>query len=320
MPMKGRPGRGPWLICLVWLLASCSSQPRQPADVIVEDAHGGGSALAFAPDSRLLASGGWSGQLKLWRVPGLEPVFGWKAHEGQVTGVGFLGSGDRLLSAGYDGRIVEWSLRGEPRRQAKAEREITAFAIDEAADLLVTGHRGGWVIQWGLTGLGVQRSLRPHRGAVRAVAIRPGGGGFASSGTDGRVFFWEAGAEPKELTGQASDARTLAFSPDARLLYGAGWFQVFRWDPGEGTGEALATEHLGIINSITFSGDGAYLASISRQTDSAVLFQDPETGRTLHRFQSHDLCGAVVSLSRDGRYLATTSDDASIRLWRLDRD
>ena len=39
--------------------------------------------------------------------------------------------------------------------------------------------------------------------------------------------------------------------------------------------------------------------------------QHPDSGRTLRRFQSHDLCGAVVAWSQDGRYLATTADDAS---------
>jgi WD40 repeat protein len=41
-------------------------------------------------------------------------------------------------------------------------------------------------------------------------------------------------------------------------------------------------------------------------------------GQVLRRFQRHDLCGNWVTLSPDGKYLATTSDDASVRLWRLD--
>jgi WD40 repeat protein len=50
-----------------------------------------------------------------------------------------------------------------------------------------------------------------------------------------------------------------------------------------------------------------------------VYLLNPDTGRSLAEFQSHDLCGAWVSLSRDGRYLATTSDDASVHIWDLKR-
>jgi len=62
------------------------------------------------------------------------------------------------------------------------------------------------------------------------------------------------------------------------------------------------------------------LATISRQTDSAVLFLDPLTGVSKKRFQSHDLCGVEITVSRNRNFLATTSDDSSIKIWRLNKD
>ena len=79
----------------------------------------------------------------------------------------------------------------------------------------------------------------------------------------------------------------------------------------------MATEHYGIIKSVQYTGKGESLATISRQTDSSVYFLDPLSGAVTRRFQQHDLCGADVSVSPDGRYLATTSDDASVRIWVL---
>ena len=74
----------------------------------------------------------------------------------------------------------------------------------------------------------------------------------------------------------------------------------------------------GIIKSIQFTDGGSELASISRQTDSSVYFLDPDTGAVTRRFQQHELCGAAVAVSDNGRYLATTSDDASVRIWKLE--
>jgi len=80
----------------------------------------------------------------------------------------------------------------------------------------------------------------------------------------------------------------------------------------------LSTPHHGIIKSVEYLAAGDVLATISRQTDSSVYFLDPASGALLRRFQQHDLCGADISVSPDGRYLATTSDDASVRIWMLD--
>jgi WD40 repeat protein len=48
-----------------------------------------------------------------------------------------------------------------------------------------------------------------------------------------------------------------------------------------------------------------------------VQILDTASGAPLVRFQSHDLCGAYVRLSPDERFLATTSDDATVRVWDL---
>ena len=111
---------------------------------------------------------------------------------------------------------------------------------------------------------------------------------------------------------------TLEFTPDGERLSGAGWFKVFHWDLASGEITVLETPHYGLISGMSYLNDNRTLATISRQTDSQVFFLDADTGVETARFQPHDLCGSNVSLSRDGRFLASTSDDASVRIW--DRD
>ena len=113
------------------------------------------------------------------------------------------------------------------------------------------------------------------------------------------------------------DTWTLAFSPDGQWLSGGTWFRLYRWNLDDGSLTTVSTEHYGLIKSVQYTGKGESLATISRQTDSSVYFLDPVSGAVTRRFQRHDLCGADVSVSPDGRYLATTSDDASVRIWVL---
>ena len=298
------------------LLAGCAPQPAHRADVIIPFAHTGGSALAMAPDSRTLASGGWSGHLRLWALDGGREIRGWRAHTDSVNAIHFL-DGARLLTAGYDGRIRIWDRAGRLLEEA-ATTSITAATVDEGVERLLTGHVDGTLRLWALDGLEELAAYGPHKGSVRSVAVDRDGRLAATSATDTRVALTdlETGSS-RYVEDPPSDARTLAFSPDGGYLLGGGWFDLFRWPLPEGRLEVLDTEHRGIINQVRFMPDGKRIASISRQTDSAVLLIDPLTGATTQRLQPHELCGVAVAVSPDGRFLATTSDDASVRIWDL---
>jgi len=304
----------------VLLLTACTGQPLTIApDVVHAHAHNGGSIVGFSQSGELLASGGWEGRVFIWRLPGGEPMYRWQAHQDSVNGLVFTDNDTHVVTAGYDGWLAEWALGGAALRRVMTPAPITCMAASNRDDRLITGHDDGSVRIWRLHDLSLIEERKLHRGKVKAVALEATGGRYASGGADGDVYVWTDGMEAVPLERPPSDAWSLAFSPDGRWLYGGGWFRLFRWNPIDGAFVSLPTEHHGIIKSIQFTPDGGELATISRQTDSAVLFLDPVTGAVTRRFQQHELCGASISVSPRGRYLATTSDDASVRIWMLNR-
>jgi WD40 repeat protein len=298
-------------------LTGCASLPRIPANVILHDVHNNGYALAFDSESKLLASGGSEGRIRLWRMPEGKGLGGWQAHEGSLQGLHFVDHGREILSAGYDASLARWTRDGKLLKRLATPSPITDMVADEATALVVTGHRDGHVRLWRLTDLSLLHDLPLHRGAVRAVAWHPSTRQLASGGTDGRVFHWHFDEPARALPAPPTDAQDLAFAPDGSFLLGSGWFNLFRWRLADASLTVLPTAHHGIVKSISFARDGQSLASIGRQTDSAVYLLDAQTGGVLQRFQPHELCGTAVRLSPDGRYLASTSDDANIHLWDL---
>jgi WD40 repeat protein len=300
-------------------ILGCAGPQSRPADVIIHDAHSGGSALAIDPHSQILASGDWDGRLRLWWLNGGKPVAGWRAHRGTVNGIHFLKEGQRLITAGYDGRVDEWDLEGRMKREWQTPSPIRHMVVREGADRLVTGHEDGAVRLWQLSSGALLGEWRLFPWHVQAVALDQAGRRIAASGSQGALAYWVVDGKPRYFGSSRNSSATLAFAPDGRHLYGAGWFYLYRWNLQSGELEEIRTEHGGRINSIAFMPDGRRLASISRQTDSAVLILDPQTGKTLQRMQKHDLCGAVVTVSPRGRFLATTSDDASVRIWDLSK-
>jgi WD40 repeat protein len=306
------------LYCIVLLLlGACAGHPHEPPLVIHEDAHRGGTVVAFSQSGELLASGGWSGTVQLWQLPQGSAVRHWRGHSDSVNGIAFLDADQQVVTAGYDGILERRGLGGELLQQLPGLIPVTHMDADAVIDRLVTGHSDGSVRLWQASDFTLLAELELHKGAVKAVAIDPQRGRYASSSTDGSVAIWSAVDEVRYLEEPPADAFTLAFSPDGQWLSGGSWFRLYRWNLEDGSLTTMATEHYGIIKSVQYTGEGMSLASISRQTDSSVYFLDPVSGEVTRRFQRHDLCGADISVSPDGRYLATTSDDASVRIWVL---
>jgi len=305
------------LAAAVQLLAACASGPTaEPPAVIHANAHSGGSVVAFSQSGDLLASGGWEGTVRLWQLPEGGQVGRWRDHADSVNGIAFLDGDRQLVTAGYDGRLVRRDLDGRVLQAITTPAAVMHMVADPARDRMLTGHSDGVVRLWRLADFALLDEQVLHRAEVKAVAIDPHAARYASGGADGRVFVWEEGGAVLALEAPPADPWTLAFAPDGQWLSGGSWFRLFRWHLQDGALTTLPTQHLGIIKSIDYTPDGA-LATISRQTDSSVYFLDPVSGTTLRRFQRHDLCGADISISPDGRYLATTSDDASVRIWVL---
>jgi len=305
-------------LLLTVLLAACAEQPAAISpDIVHRGAHSGGSIVGFSHGGELLASGGWEGRVIIWSLPGGEPLHRWQAHRDSVNGLVFTGDDRSVVTAGYDGLLAEWTLGGVPLRRVMAPSPITGMAASVRYDRLITGHADGSVRVWRLQDFGLLDQRQLHSGPVRAVACDEVAGRCASSGADDRVNVWTGDKDAVSLERPPTDAWSLAFTPDGGRLYGGGWFRLFSWDLRDGSFTSLPTGHHGIIKSIQFTSDGRELATISRQTDSAVLFLDPRTGAVMRRFRRHELCGAAIAVSPGDRYLATTSDDASVRVWIL---
>lgn len=124
---------------------------------------------------------------------------------------------------------------------------------------------------------------------------------------------------PRKTLATPHAPHDLQFSPDGRLLAAGSWFRLSVWDVASGTRRSIPTEHNGLLTSVAFSPDGRYLATLGRHTDSAIRLLDTTDFRVVKRYQAHELCGAVIRFSPDGRTLASGSDDESVHLHRLDQ-
>jgi RNA polymerase sigma factor (sigma-70 family) len=110
-----------------------------------------------------------------------------------------------------------------------------------------------------------------------------------------------------------SALRSIAFAPDGKLLFSAGWDQVIRgWDPATGkqVREIKAPERG--VDAIAFSSDSKLLAGAGMTGD--VLLWDADTGRELRRLGGHR--GQVHGIAFAPKGDRLVSGDAAVaRVW-----
>jgi ribosome assembly protein 4 len=101
-----------------------------------------------------------------------------------------------------------------------------------------------------------------------------------------------------------------------RLMSGSDDYTLFLWHPKEGKHPIKRmTGHQNLVNHISFSPDGRYVASAS--FDSKIKLWNGKSGEFMTTLHGH--VGAVyqVAWSADSRYLVSASKDSTAKLWEV---
>ena len=163
----------------------------------IPSAHPGStSVIVFSPDSRLLASGGWSSQdsaVRLWDTRTLELIAELRGHGGEVRAATFSPDGQLLAVAGYRDDVCLWDVgsRRLVRRLFNHGRSVSSLVFSPDGRDLVSGSLDRTVRAWDLDGRTSPSTLGELPAAVVAVDFNPAGDTLAAACVDGQVLFWE---------------------------------------------------------------------------------------------------------------------------------
>jgi WD40 repeat protein len=287
-------------------------------------------SVAFAHNSRLLAAGDRAGTIRIWNVPtdgdalatpstghliGTAAADLLQGHTGRVYSIVFSRASNQLISAGADGQMIIWSLRGVSPEVDLAPVGVTDELVFARNGKLVLASQSGVHVQDTMTSE-VVRTLADGSQRWQSLAVSPTGL-VAAGSKSGRLIVWElATAEvirSWEL-GESVDRGQLAFSPDGKYLAVASWqhadgaVRLFEVQSGDSTHSFAAT----LANAVAFSPDGLQLVADS-QND--LLMWNVASGQLLRCFAGHTSTIKALGYTPDSRFLFSSGKDRTVKLW-----
>ncbi len=253
-------------------------------------------------------------------------------HASYVHGLAVVGN--QVISAGYDGRLIWWDIETRARvRDVQAhERWIRNLAVSPDGRTLATVADDMlcklWDAETGepLRTLAGHEPTTPHHfpSMLYAVAFSPDGKAVATGDKVGRILIHDPATgdelarldapglytwDPRARYHSIGGLRSLAFSPDGRLLAAGGMGQVgnidhlegksrvelFDWRAGTRTAEIEDGKFKGLVEAIAFHAGGDWFVAAGGDSGGFVSVYATADGKPLAQEKAPQHVHAIVA-------------------------
>ncbi|HLZ17777.1 MAG TPA: caspase family protein, partial [Cyclobacteriaceae bacterium] len=280
----------------------------------------------------------------------------WKKHKAEINKLNYSADGTLLASSSFGKEFFLWRADGALTKEFTVENNVNAIAFSHDTKILVCLDEAGKGMSFGVPGGTKFTEFNGHDNTVFAAAFSPSENGSyvvaSAGGNNNEIYLWNPinGKSIRKIKGKGSAIHDLAFGTGLELFISQQAnakqnefkrsfdFLLLKLnanppkyspavrDLNEGIRQSSETE-LGLPKGKSIKNDpavdgrildfqGTIDGSIIVASDLSLKMYD-RNGFFQKEFSGHTSGVRAVTVSADGRYLASGSEDQTIIIWKL---
>jgi WD40 repeat protein len=294
------------------------------------------TALAWSPDSKLLAVNAAKNAIQLWDSASLTltRTISTNSPEGYISGLDWSPDGKSLASARFrderelkgnepDDYVVVWDINTGEALQVFSTLDSPAFCTAWSPDghFLAAGTSWGQIYAWDFRTREVvarMELLGSDTGYYESIFWSPDGKYLVSSTPDRWVRVWQVSSHTQVHELAVSDLNgilAVAWSPNgAQIIAGRRDGSIVLLDTKTWKKSRILDGHVNEVKSLAWSPDSTLFASTG--LDRSILLWDATTGKIQQQLvKIGQPRMRVLRWSPDGTMIATGGEDGTLWLW-----
>jgi WD40 repeat protein/DNA-binding SARP family transcriptional activator len=289
----------------IWNVATGSSIRLDPRAAVL--------GSSFSADGRLVATAGFDGAVWLWDANSGAAVKRLTVGDQPLSSVSFSADDQRVMTTGEDGTISITDIAtARPVTSWQTGSPEESGALIRGSGLVASADDAGHLDVW---------TPLPAKAPV-ATGTLPS---FDRSGThvvlagDDGVYLWDLATGVQRRLPGAADPSGAVFSPDGSRIVSVGAGDSEDVDVYDLASGALQRLHFPAFtrNAVALSSRGQVALGGSNDGGSWAIYLESINGAGQVPLDGHTEAVNALSFSRDGRLLASASDDGTVRIWNV---